>query len=85
MKRFLTIAFIVLGLFIPGSRMVNAGQAHESPTVSYVVKPGDNLWKISGQHAPDADRRETVSRLIELNQLGRAGLIPGQSIRVPAP
>lgn len=85
MKRFVTVALIVSGLLIPGMRMVSAVQVHDAPTAIYVVKPGDNLWTISGKLAPGMDRRDTVARLVELNDLGPTGLIPGQPLRVPAP
>ena len=34
---------------------------------TYQVAPGDTLWAIAGRVAPDADPRDVVQRLIELN------------------
>lgn len=52
-------------------------------TAVVVVQPGDSLWAIAQAVAPGADPRETVLRLRELNGLGTAVVVPGQSIVVP--
>lgn len=64
-----------------------AGAGEEAPagpaTAVVVVQPGDSLWSIAKELAPKADPRETVMRLRELNGLGNAVVVPGQSIVVP--
>jgi hypothetical protein len=47
----------------------------------YVVQPGDTLWSIAERVAPDADRREVVSRLGDA--AGGSDLVPGQRIELP--
>ena len=49
------------------------------PTV--VVQPGDTLWTIAADVAPDADVRITVDQLIALN--GASPIVPGQELVVP--
>lgn len=46
------------------------------------VGPGETLWGIAGEIAPDADRREVVQRLAERN--GRSRLLAGQALIIPA-
>ena len=47
-----------------------------------VVQPGDTLWSIAADVAPDADVRITVDQLIALN--GASPIIPGQELVLPA-
>ena len=46
------------------------------------VKPGDTLWAIAGQIAPERDPREVVWEIKQLNNLSN-GLIAGEQIRIP--
>ena len=54
------------------------------PTRYITVGPGETLWAIAGEVAPDADRRDTVQRILEINALPSANLQAGQRIAVPA-
>ena len=49
------------------------------PTV--VVQPGDTLWSIAADVAPDADVRITVDQLIALN--GASPIVAGQELVLP--
>jgi hypothetical protein len=57
------------------------GPSPTSPTV--VVQPGDTLWSIAAEVAPDTDVRVTVDRLIALN--GSSRIEVGQQLELPAP
>jgi nucleoid-associated protein YgaU len=56
-------------------------RAAEVAATSWVVAPGDTLWSIAARVAPDADVRETVDRLVELN--GKRPIYVGQHLRLP--
>jgi LysM domain len=56
----------------------NGGVA-AAPTL--VVQPGDTLWSIAADVAPDADVRITVDQLIALN--GSTPIVPGQELILP--
>jgi hypothetical protein len=43
-----------------------------------VVEPGDTLWTIAGEVAPDADPRDVVDALVEAR--GTTQLLPGETI-----
>lgn len=48
------------------------------------VTPGDTLWGIAGNLAPQRDRREVVASILELNDLQSANLAPGTRLAVPS-
>jgi Tfp pilus assembly protein FimV len=47
----------------------------------YVVQPGDTLWSIAAEVAPDVDRRDVVAQLDDA--AGGSELVPGQRIELP--
>ncbi len=62
-----------------------AGTSSAPVPVRYVtVEQGQSLWAIAGDVAPGADRRDTVSRILELNALPGSGVRAGQRLAVPA-
>ena len=50
----------------------------------WVVQPGETLWQVAVAVAPDADPRDTVARIVELNNLPDASVRAGQTLLVPA-
>jgi LysM repeat protein len=54
-----------------------------SATTTVVVQPGETLWTVARGLSADADIRETVARIQELNGLSGASVRPGQSLIVP--
>ena len=56
-------------------------RAAEVAASSWVVAPGDTLWSIAAEVAPEADVRATVDRLVELN--GDDPIVVGQQLRAP--
>jgi LysM repeat protein len=54
-----------------------------SATTTVVVQPGQTLWTVARSLSPDADARETVARIQELNGLTGSSVRPGQSLIVP--
>jgi LysM repeat protein len=54
-----------------------------SATTTVVVQPGETLWTVARGLSADADVRETVARIQELNGLSGSTVRPGQSLIVP--
>jgi hypothetical protein len=72
----------VLSLAITSSGAAS-GTAQQVPVQYVTVAPGDTLWSIAGEVAPDADPRDTLAEIIELNALGGSSIRAGQRIAVP--
>jgi hypothetical protein len=54
-------------------------------TFEYVsVQPGQSLWQLAEQVAPQADPREVVADILRLNNLASADVQPGQELAIPA-
>ena len=83
--RLLAIVLIVAAslLVVPGLAKGD-GPDRPAPQVHYVVQPGDTLWSIARQAAPDRDPRPVVDALVEANDL-HGGLQAGQELSIPVP
>ncbi len=60
------------------------GGAPEGTFEHITVMPGESLWSIAEQIAPQADPRDVVDALVRLNALDGATLTAGQQIAIPA-
>lgn len=52
-------------------------------TSSYVVKPGQNLWRIAHDVSPGTDPRVTIARIMDLNGMGSPAVTAGRALVVP--
>ena len=58
--------------------------AAERPAYRTVtVAPGQTMWEVARQAAPEQDPRVIVQRIIDLNGLSGASLTAGQELAVP--
>lgn len=72
---------VVSGVFTADAGSSAAEQGRATGVV--VVQAGESLWQIAQDIAPQADPRETVTTIRDLNGLGDTTVVPGQSIVVP--
>jgi hypothetical protein len=56
--------------------------AGDAPVAVHLVQPGETLWDIAAEVAPNRDPRAVVDELVELN--GSASITPGQRLLLPA-
>ena len=78
---------LAVHLWVPvAARAVLHRHADVRPAVArtYVVQPGDTLWRIAARVAPGADPRPVVDDLAQANGLQAGSLVPGQVIRLPS-
>jgi LysM repeat protein len=79
----LLVGLVALGLvWLARASAPHSPAAPVSPGV-VTVQPGDTLWAIATRVAPNADPQAEVDRLMRVNHLRDAGLVPGQQVRVP--
>ena len=72
----------VLGI---GAVAATATGTPASTSFAYVtVQPGESLWQLAEQVAPDADPREVVADISDLNGLPSGVIQPGQRLAIPA-
>ena len=71
-------------MFSGGGAVASAESPSAGRTFHTVtVLPGDTLWSIAGEIAPDADPRDVVDAVMSLNAMSSARLDIGQTIAVP--
>ena len=80
----LAIIPIVAVFFLMGTREAQADSSTGAATTSVVVKPGQNLWDIAVALNPEADPRETIWVIEQLNGMTTADVLAGQELIVPA-
>jgi hypothetical protein len=68
----------------PAKASESAAELTPTPTVSVTVQPGESLWAIAGNVAPDRDPRDVVADIVQLNNLDAARVVPGQALFVPS-
>ena len=74
-----------------GTGFGSLGEASTPPadvSATHVVQPGDTLWALAERIDPQADPRDVVDRIAEMNRGGAAlsdggHLILGESLRLP--
>ena len=48
-----------------------------------MVQPGETLWVIAERVDPETDPRETVARIVAMNDLPSSSVVAGQELVVP--
>jgi nucleoid-associated protein YgaU len=80
---FVVVAMTVLALVGPRSAAV-PGDAKLEPVRTVQVQPGQTLWDIARQVAPDQDPRAVVDAIVDLNALSDPGALQvGQRLGIP--
>jgi hypothetical protein len=79
-------AVVALGVgFLSGGGALASGDAG-APRGAFdtvTVLPGDSLWTIAQDVAPDADPRDVIQEIVSLNALPSSVVDAGQSIAIP--
>jgi len=74
----------VIVMFLVGWGLARVAIGDTAPTeTTVVVEPGDTLWAIASAHYPDADPRERVEAIEQLNGLSGPVIEVGEVLRLP--
>ena len=65
-----------------GHSAATAAHAREGVT-KVLVRPGQTLWSLAEQYAPDADTRLVIQEILQLNSMSTDQVQPGQLLWVP--
>jgi LysM repeat protein len=86
-RRFAALAVLAggVGLFIVG-QSASASSEKSAPVAftQVTVQSGQSLWGLAEKYAPNADARDWIAEVIDLNALDSAELYPGQQLALPS-
>ncbi|MGV3102612.1 LysM peptidoglycan-binding domain-containing protein [Rothia sp. 32237D007AR] len=80
------LALVVLGaltLLAPGEAKSATADSVTPVSRTVTVVHGDTLWTIAADVAPEEDNRDVITRIMKINDLTSAQLVPGQTLEVP--
>lgn len=80
----LVLALGVVALVVGAASVSATTSAERGPVATVVVQPGQTLWGVAEQVAPDRDPREVVHAIVEVNDLPGSVVAPGQSLAIPS-
>lgn len=81
----LAFALVSLGQVAASAGLNGAdGGASEPVSTTWVVQPGETLWVIAERVDPGSDPRETVARIVAMNDLPTSSVQAGQELQLPA-
>jgi len=82
------VAVLAFALVSLGQVAASAGPADggtdEPVSATWVVQPGETLWVIAQRVDPQTDPRETVARIVAMNDLPSSSVQAGQELQIPA-
>ena len=82
------VAVLAFALVSLGQVAASAGPADsgtdEPVSATWVVQPGETLWVIARRVDPQTDPRETVARIVAMNDLPSSSVQAGQELQIPA-
>ncbi|MCZ3386178.1 MAG: LysM peptidoglycan-binding domain-containing protein [Actinomycetia bacterium] len=82
------VAAMIYALVSLGQVAASAGHAGDTGSVpvntTWVVQPGETLWAIAERVDAESDPRETVARIVAMNDLPNSSVQAGQELQIPA-
>lgn len=76
----------VITVFSQALQWPAASATNESVSVNFnyvTVHAGDSLWALAEKYAPQADPREWINQVAQINNLSSSGLVAGQQLAIP--
>lgn len=85
-KRFTLALFLLFISFLCAFMLLFNAVSGEEKTIyiDYIVAEGDTIWKIADINTGnDRDVREVVYEIVEVNNIKKQTIYPGQTIQIP--
>lgn len=79
----LMAAAVLVAVLLGGGGAAGGEQGRPLPVTYHLVAPGETLWQVASALQPGVDPRDTVARIIELNQLRSANIAVGTRLALP--
>ena len=80
----LLVALLSMGLGTAAQATRHVGPPAPGPYITkVVVQPGQNLWSLVQLYAPNADPRQAIAQVLQLNSLASEQIWPGQVLWLP--
>jgi len=80
--------FVVVALSVLNGGQASAGDSSRAGAPmqfeTVTVEPGETLWQLAEETAPQADPRDFVQDVVSLNALDSSALQAGEQIAIPA-
>ena len=76
------LALVVFLVAAASSALSGGAVATSAGTEVHTVRPGDTLWEVAVAVDPQADPRDVIDRIVELNSGAGAGFSPDAPLRV---
>ena len=78
------LAFALLSIGQAAAQAISGDDGGSPSQGTWVVQPGETLWSIAEDVAPGVDPRETVARLVSMNDLPDSSVSVGEELLIPA-
>ncbi len=80
----LAVSALLAGVAVFGSAQAQANVDGRPADFGYVVvQPGESLWAVATRLDSQADPRDLIAEIVQLNQLDGSGVQAGQPVAVP--
>jgi len=79
----LAVLATVLGFVLTGGGAVATSTPGNVHFQHVTVAAGETMWQVAESVAPDADPRDVIADVQQLNNLDSSELLPGQSLAIP--
>ena len=83
---FIFVLICVMLIIFAGYGLLSIGAAEAETTDTYahvIIQENDTLWDIASHYNPDADIREVVHDIYDINGITANDVVPGLAIDVP--
>ena len=78
---------LVIAAFLFALNGGGATASLEGSTVPFeyvTVEPGQSMWQLAEEIAPQSDPRDVIAQLVQFNQLSGPDIYAGQELAIPA-